>query len=211
MNTISILLILNKKQTMRKFTFILVVFLGSLFMLGCQKEISLENRNIPTPQQALLNLGDSAQGGIVYYILQLGDNGYDPNVQHGLIAATEDQGSLTWNNNIQMTYPITSNNIGMGSQNTDDIIAALGPTTSGNSYAAEACRNLTLNGYNDWYLPSEAELSLLREFVINPININNPNQTNFIASFINGVYWNSSSNSRDAGFVWMSEDYIMIF
>lgn len=49
-------------------------------------------------------VGDVYGGGIVFYVLQSGDAGYDANVQHGLIAATQNQvtgGSIAdVNNNI---------------------------------------------------------------------------------------------------------------
>jgi hypothetical protein len=46
-------------------------------------------------------VGDLYGGGIIYYILQSGDNGYDANVQHGLIAQQTNEahnsGITTWN------------------------------------------------------------------------------------------------------------------
>ena len=193
---------------MRKCTFILVVFLGSIFMLGCQKEVSIDSRINPPTQQALLNLGDSAQGGIVYYILQPGDTGYDANVQHGLIAAKQDQGFLSWNNNVQMTYPITSEQLGTGSSNTYAIVNAIGTTASGNAYAAEICQNLVLNGYNDWYLPSKIEIEKLAGFVTDSLNIQNQYLTGF-----NGSYWSSTYNNNNWGafFQCLNEVCIMLF
>lgn len=50
-----------------------------------------------TPSTATANfppaMGDSYQGGIIAYVLQAGDSGFDANVTHGIIAASSDQGS----------------------------------------------------------------------------------------------------------------------
>lgn len=64
-------------------------------------------------------VGNVYGGGIVFYVLQPGDNGYDANVQHGLIAATQNQvtgGSFAnVNNNINNPLYHTT----AGSQFTD--------------------------------------------------------------------------------------------
>ena len=100
-------------------------------------------------------VGSVYGGGIVFYILQSGDNGYDANVQHGLIAATTNQSNgVNWAKTASVTGA-TGTAVGTGLANTNTII-----TNQGNSgsYAAKIARDYTGGGYTDWYLPSAEEL-----------------------------------------------------
>jgi hypothetical protein len=106
-------------------------------------------------------VGDSVLGGIVAYIYQSGDPGYDENVQHGLIAGTTNASDdIKWWNGV---YPngldtgATGIVLGTGMSNTDAIISAQGV----DNYAAYVCKNYTGGGYTDWFLPSVDELSKL--------------------------------------------------
>jgi hypothetical protein len=100
-------------------------------------------------------VGDFALGGVVFYILQPGDPGYDAGVQHGLVL-TSNYGAID-NDYTWCTGDVTGTSaaLGAGKANTDLIIAVCGDSPS---YAAGYCYNLVEGGYSDWYLPSIDEM-----------------------------------------------------
>jgi hypothetical protein len=166
--------------------------LTSLFVFGCT-DPSASNYNSSsnindgscayTPQ---LNIGDTYQGGIIFNILEQGDLGYVEGEIHGLIAAPSDQSSAAkWGcagTNISGADGIY---IGTGNQNTIDIYNS--PCLAGND-AADICYNLSLNGYDDWFLPSKDELYKMW------LNIGQGNALGLgnIGGFTNDEYWSSS-------------------
>jgi len=105
-----------------------------------------------------LTIGDYYKGGQVAYILKSGDPGFIPGEAHGIIAASDDQGTgKNWCASCTSVSGIftgaTGTALGTGNLNTLMIVSYLGMD------AAQICSDLSLNGYSDWYLPSKDELN----------------------------------------------------
>lgn len=101
-------------------------------------------------------VGDIIPGGFkVFYVLKPGDEGYDANVTHGLVAAPSDLGKLDW-------YP-----------------------------AQDACNNLVLGGYSDWFLPNKTQLNWLYQAKVAGI----------VGGFEDLYYWSSTEGNYDNAWI----------
>ncbi len=119
--------------------------------------------------------GNIYQGGVIFYL----DSGW------GLVVSTIDQGFSKFSD--ASGEAGTNYYIGSGEDNTLAIISQIGHTIS----AAKVCSDLSLEGYDDWFLPSRDELIEVFEEVSEEADIY-------------GGYWSSSEYDLLGGAVVVS-------
>lgn len=141
-------------------------------------------------------IGQPYLGGILAYVLQPSDPGYDPAVPHGLMTTPTDiSGLLIWGCGGTLISGADFTSFGFGAQNTLDIINGCL-----NAEAASACQNLVYGGYSDWYLPSRDELTILYQ---NRVAIGGFTNTNLGGGF--EYYWSSTEYNNNASFAWVRD------
>jgi len=140
---------------------------------------------------AQVQIGDWFHGGIVFYVDSTG---------HGLIAPTQDQKTYCqwgcYGTAIGSATQSTTN----GAANTAAIVAfhdglpnyygnpaQCNPGNNG-TVAAKLCDTISINGYNDWFLPAKYQLNLLYQ------------QKNRVEGFAAYCYW--SSTEYDESHAW---------
>ncbi len=132
-----------------------------------------------------LAIGESYQGGIIFWL--------DASGEHGLIAAPEDQSEgIQWYNGTYTWTTAFASAVGAGYGNTRMIVY----DQDAGDYAAQLCRDLSLGGFNDWYLPSKYELNLMYQ------NIGQGNLLGLgnVGGFASVGYWSSTEN--DSIYAW---------
>ena len=134
-------------------------------------------------------IGEYYGGGIVFWV--------DSTGQHGLIAATIDQGdSVPWSTTTPTTLAY-SDAIGAGKTNSERSIVLGGGTT----IAALLCTNYQGGNYGDWYLPAPIELHLMY------LNIGPGNALGLgnIGGFTSNCYWSSMEYNSSPNLAYLAE------
>ena len=146
---------------------------GSTFTMGASN-VTLYAQWTP---YVLRDIGPA--GGYIFYDKFSYSDGW-----RYLEAAPSDQSTdAEWGCDGTLIWGADGTLVGTGKQNTIDIEA--GCTTSGT--AADICANLSLGGYDDWFLPSKEELNLMH------INL----KVFGVGGFAVDYYWSSSEFNAD--------------
>lgn len=126
--------------------------------------------------------GKDYAGGLIAYLNTTTGTGF-------VVASTDQSTALIWDPNQPAGSGTAGTNdaIGNGPLNTSAIVSQIGA----GSYAAQACNDLVLNTYSDWFLPSRDELTE----VYNNLHVNG------LGGFQNISYW-SSSETATVTIVW---------
>jgi hypothetical protein len=138
---------------------------------------------VSTTSACGLSIGDTYQGGIIFYL--------DATGCHGLIAAPSDQSTgIQWYNGSYSVTNAVRDGIGAGEFNTERIIAY----QATGAYAAQICANYQGGNYGDWYLPSKYELNLMYLSIGqgNALGLGN------IGGFASSPYWSSTESGTSS-------------
>jgi hypothetical protein len=136
--------------------------------------------NFTTPTEITPQVGQLRFGGQIFYVDETGE--------HGLVAANQSIGNYSWGCENSTVNGADGTDIGMGEQNTMDIVSSCAETL----IAASVALTYQNDGYTDWYLPSKDELMLIYSALyIDFYNVN----TNY-------KYWSSTEYNINSIFGW---------
>lgn len=124
-----------------------------------------------TTLEQLIAIGESYNGGIIFYINDHGDEGY-------VVAPNDQSTSADWGCAGIAITGADGIGVGNGPQNSIDIMNECGTTGT----AVAICSNLVLDGYSDWFLPSKGELEVLYQNLY----------LSGFGNFSQNSYWSSS-------------------
>lgn len=160
--------------------------------LAAGTNISIVGNTINASSGATLTIGQSYQGGIIFWL--------DATGQHGLIAAAADQSTgIQWYNGTYKYTGTTGDGLYAGVMNTSMIVATqMADNQKTGNFAAKVCADYSVAEggvtYGDWYLPSKYELNLLYL------------QKNAVGGFASAWYWSSTESTYgdiNLSFAWI--------
>ncbi len=155
------------------------LYVWSSDICGISSTATVLSSTTTTPPCVVGNIGPA--GGRIFYC---GD-AYPGFI--GLEAAPSDQSTgASWGCSGSSITGADALTTGSGEQNTAEITAECGSST----IAAKICEDLDVGGFNDWFLPSVDELSLMYS------NLYYPND---IGGFSPANYWSSTEYSATRG------------
>lgn len=164
---------------MRKTGLLIVIILICIVVIGCSE---------PEPSYIIGETGPA--GGLIFFVNpNSSSDGWTymeaaPPVWNG----TSDDPEVMWSNIVDVQVGGTLISLGTGKGNTENIINQSGHITS----AAKLCDDCTYGGFNDWFLPSGNELSLMYQNLYLIVS----------GDFQSAFYWSSTETiSNSAMFV----------
>ncbi|MDC6384657.1 cadherin domain-containing protein [Muricauda sp. SK9] len=131
-------------------------------------------------------VGDFNHGGVIFWVDPV-DN------DHGLVSSIADQGVAQWGCDSVFINGATGTALGTGKINTEAIVSACPEV----QIAAKLAAELSLNGFDDWFLPSADELN---ELYLNKSIVNATITANGGNAFTNSTYWSSTQDNIEPGF-----------
>ena len=146
---------------------------------------ALETARKQQTENAQYKIGDRGPaGGIVFYDKENNSDGW-----RYLEAAPVNLQIANWGDAIIVSG--TKDEIGSGKRNTELIIVELNRKRE-IGRAAQLCRAYTLNGYNDWFLPSKDELYLMYKNL----------KQKGLGGFGDYIYWSSTLDQTNNNYAW---------
>lgn len=145
-----------------------------------------------TPAVAQYNIGDFAEGGVVFWV--------SPDGTQGKVVSIRSLNLSTWRSPPAFTQGQSTSN---GLSNTELIVSGFNHTGS----AAQRCLDLVENGHDDWYLPASDELSTL----LNQSSTINPTIVQWLGDPLHTTwYWSSTVESGLMAFVGKNFDPVVV-
>ena len=141
----------------------------------------IKTESVPVLVYSIGDIGPA--GGYVFY-----DKGSYSDGWRYLEAAPSDlEERYKWGTISSLYSLVTSTDIGKGKTNTNGIVNCC---TNASETAANACLEYSVNGYDDWFLPSKDELKLMYTNLY----------ANGIGGFVPYTYWSSSIYSNSSSY-----------